>query len=151
MLFTGHSEHSIDAKLRLAVPKKYRAQWTPERDGTAWYCVPWPGEGLRLYTEKTFKALADQSEQTLTPDSDVGQLEADLFGFAERLTEDATGRIPLPKLHVELTGLGSKVVIVGAKNRLEVRDRDTWMATQRERFEALPELVARIEAKKRGT
>lgn len=149
MLFTGHSEHSIDAKLRLAIPKKYRAQWDPARDGTAWYCVPWPGEGLRLYTEKTFEALAAQSEQSLTPDSDVGQLEASLFGFAERLTEDATGRIPLPKQHVELTKLGSKVVIVGARNRLEVRDHDTWMASQQSRFEGLPELVARIEAKKR--
>src|SRR5690606_28202452 len=147
MLFTGHSEHSIDAKLRLAIPKKYRAQWDPARDGTAWYCVPWPGEGLRLYTEKTFEALAAPPQQSLTPDSDVGQLEAGLFGFAERLTEDAAGRIPLPKLHVELTELGSKVVIVGARNRLEVRDHETWMASQRERFEGLPELVARIEAK----
>ena len=150
MLFTGHSEHSIDAKLRLAIPKKYRALWDPDRDGEAWYCVPWPGEGLRLYTERKFEALAEQSDQTLTPDSDVGQLEADLFGFAERLTEDAQGRIPLPKLHLELTALGQKVVIVGAKNRLEVRNRDAWLASQRERFESLPELVKRIEAKKRS-
>jgi DNA-binding transcriptional regulator/RsmH inhibitor MraZ len=79
----------------------------------------------------------------------VGRLEADLFGFAERLTEDAQGRIPLPKLHLELTGLGSKVVIVGAKNRLEVRDRDEWLASQRERFASLPQLVAKVEARKK--
>lgn len=149
MLFTGHSEHSIDAKLRLAIPKKYRALWDTDRDGGAWYCVPWPREGLRLYTERRFETLAEQPEQTLTPDSDAGQLETDLFSLAERVTEDGQGRIPLPKLHLELTQLGAKVVIVGAKNRLEVRDRDAWLATQRARFESLPDLVARVEAKRK--
>ena len=33
MLFTGTSEHTLDAKLRLAIPAKYRNQWNPERDG----------------------------------------------------------------------------------------------------------------------
>ena len=47
MLFTGHSEHTIDAKLRLAIPAKYRNNLTPERDGLAWFCVPWPGGVLR--------------------------------------------------------------------------------------------------------
>ncbi len=42
MHFTGYSEHTIDAKQRLAIPAKYRAQWDDKRDGTAWYGVPWP-------------------------------------------------------------------------------------------------------------
>lgn len=153
MLFTGHSEHTIDSKLRLAIPAKYRSQLDRDRDGSAWYCVPWPGGVLRLYTERTFEDLAQRGEGSLTPNEDEADLEAQLFGFAERLEMDAQGRISLPRTHLELTELfrgdaGTEVVIVGARNRLEVRERSGWLAGQKERFERLPSLVSRIEAKR---
>lgn len=150
MLFTGHSEHTIDAKLRLAIPAKYRNQLVPERDGQAWFCVPWPGGVLRLYTEKRFEELADQAPQSLMPGEEEADLESRFFGFAERLEMDGQGRIALPKQHLDLAGLSSaEVVIVGARNRLEVRDRAAWQAGQQESFARLPSLVARIEAKRK--
>ena len=149
MLFTGHSEHTIDAKQRLAIPAKYRSQWDDLVDGKAWYCVPWPGGVLRLYTEKTFERLAFSHEQTLTPSGDEADLEADLFAFAERLEMDKQGRVPLPKLHIELTGLKSEVVVIGARNRIEVRDRESWVATRADRFERLASLVEKIESERR--
>jgi MraZ protein len=149
VLFSGHSENTIDAKLRLAIPAKYRNALDPQRDGSAWYCVPWPGGVLRLYTEKQFETLAQQDPQSLTPDEDEAELETNLFGFAERLEMDGQGRIGLPKSHLDLAGLtATEVVIVGARNRLEVRDRASWLAGQAERFAKLPALVARIEAKR---
>lgn len=150
MLFTGHSENTIDSKLRLAIPAKYRNQWDPSRDGGAWYCIPWPTGHLRLYTETTFRELASQGANTLTPDAEEADLESDLFGFAERLEMDATGRVGIPKTHVELVGLGSEVVVVGARVRLEVHDRAAWTASTQERFRKLPDLVARIQAKRNG-
>ena len=64
---------------------------------------------------------------------------------------DAAGRITLPKLHLDLAGLTNRdVVIVGARNRLEVRDRATWRAGAADRFSRLPTLVARTEAKRAG-
>ena len=150
MLFTGHSEHTIDAKQRLAIPAKYRSQWEEKREGTAWFCGPWPGGVLRLYPEKTFEALAQAREQTLTPGADEADLEADLFGFAERLEMDKTGRISLPKSHIELVGLQSEIVVIGARNRLEVRDRVAWQSTRANRFARLPSLVDKIEIAKRG-
>ena len=105
---------------------------------------------LRLYTEKTFEGLAAQAPQSLTPGEEEADLESRLFGFAERLEMDGQGRIALPKLHLELAGLtNSEIVIVGARNRLEVRDRAAWMAGQQESFARLPSLVARIEAKRK--
>jgi MraZ protein len=150
VLFTGHSEHTIDAKLRLAIPAKHRNSLTPERDGAAWFCVPWPGGVLRLYTERMFEDLADQAPQSLMPGEEEADLESRFFGFAERLEMDAQGRVAIPKLHLELAGLTSTdVVIVGARNRLEVRDRAAWQAGRLEMFAKLPSLVARIEAKRK--
>jgi MraZ protein len=145
MHFTGYSEHTIDAKQRLAIPAKYRAQWDEKRDGTAWYGVPWPGGVLRLYTETLFNELAEMmGSKSLAPGRDEASLDAGLFGFSERLEMDKQGRVALPRLALELTGLGSEVVIVGARNRLEVYDRAGWLATMRERFERLPEIADRL-------
>ena len=113
MLFTGHSLNSIDAKARLSIPAKYRSQWSDERDGKAWYCVPWPGRILRLYTETAFTAMAESIEQSLMPAEDQADLDADLFSLAERLEMDAQGRVALPAPHLELTGLSGEVVVIG--------------------------------------
>ncbi|MDX9912589.1 MAG: hypothetical protein RBS39_12230 [Phycisphaerales bacterium] len=156
MLFTGHTEATIDAKQRLAIPAKYRSLWDAARDGTAWQCVPWPGGIIRLFTENRFAQLAEMREQSLTPGADEAELDADLFGLAERLETDAQGRVRLPIAHLELTGLlrtpasgGSiepvEVVVVGARNRLEIRSRSLWLDGLKERFARLPELVDRVE------
>lgn len=146
MLFTGTSEHTIDAKLRLAVPAKYRNQWSAARDGAAWFCVPWPSaRHLRLYTEASFASMADQLPATLAPAPHQAEFDASFFGYAERLELDSAGRLMLPKLHVQLTGLSSEVVIVGARTHLEVRDREAWMKDLSARFDALPTLAAQID------
>ena len=147
MLFTGHSEHTVDAKQRLAVPAKYRNQWDAVRDGGAMYCVTWPTPSphLRLYTEARFLSLSEgRPGDTLTPGEDVAGLESDYFGLAERIEFDSAGRLNLPKTHLELTGLGRDVMLVGARDRLEVHDRETWQSTLAERFRNLPNLVRRL-------
>lgn len=155
MLFTGYSEHTIDAKGRLSVPAKYRSNWDTERDGTAWYSLPWPGEtpkdrALHLYTERGFERLADRWEDTLTPEPGEAELMLSLFSFAERVEQDAQGRIRLPVSQLELTGLSGSVVLVGAKSRIEVRSRDVWLERQTERFAQLPMLAARQAASRKG-
>lgn len=147
MLFTGQAEHAIDAKLRLSLPKKHRAQWDPQTQGEAWYCVPWPTGILRLYPSKIFQRLAESSAESLTPNEDQGELEATLYGLAEMLTVDAQGRIMLPKEHLDMTELGRSVVVVGVRNRLEVHDLDAWQAERARRFADLPNLVRKVDGK----
>jgi MraZ protein len=147
VIFTGHSELAIDSKSRVGVPAKFRNLLQPERDGTAWYCVAWPGGSLRLYTEKKFEHLAEQAQQSLTPDEAAAEFESVFFGMAERLEMDEKGRIPLPRLLMESVGLtaGMNVVIVGARNRLEIKRLEDWKTGLKEKFEQLPSLVARME------
>ncbi len=144
MLFTGHAEVVIDPKSRLAIPAKYRALWDPSRDGAFWYLVPWTNNVLRLYTQARFDQLAERGEQSLLPDADEAALETDFYSLVERVEPDSAGRITIPKWHLEKTGLSSEVVVVGARNRLEVHDRKRWNATLDERFANLPSLVARL-------
>ncbi|MGQ0626737.1 MAG: division/cell wall cluster transcriptional repressor MraZ [Phycisphaerales bacterium] len=152
MLFIGTSEHTLDAKQRLAIPAKYRNQWNNSQDGTAWVAIPWPGGVIRLYTETSFEKLASGNGQTdsLTPGRGQSDFEAGFFGFAERLEMDSAGRIGLPRKHLELTRLKNDLVIVGARNRLEVRDLETWQAEEAGRFALLGTLADQLDRERRA-
>ncbi|MBX3390298.1 MAG: hypothetical protein KF691_12690 [Phycisphaeraceae bacterium] len=148
VLFTGSTELTIDAKQRLAIPAKYRSQWNEGIDGKAWICVPWPeGMLLRLYPEGTFERIANlqnAGRETLMPSSDQAQLEAEFFSLAERVEPDSAGRLSLPKQHLELVGMPSEVVVIGVRDRLEVRGRDAWKPNLKERFQTMPRLAEKF-------
>ncbi len=150
MLFLGQYEHSFDDKGRIAIPKAIRDAWDVERDGQAWCAVPWVGGVIRLYTEKGFQARAGIGQPTLTPDPVEAELRATLFGLSSRIEPDAAGRIRVPEEMRRLTGLGSEVVLVGAGDWLEIRDRAQWSQSKRKRLEALPEVMAQLERRRRG-
>ncbi|MEM1167462.1 MAG: division/cell wall cluster transcriptional repressor MraZ, partial [Planctomycetota bacterium] len=99
---------------------------------------------IRLYTERSFERAASTDGLSLTPDEDEAELETTLFGLASRLPQDAAGRVRLPEDLLELVGLGSEVVLVGAKDRLEIRDRAAWKASRRSRLEQVPALMQRV-------
>lgn len=140
MLFTGSSEHTIDDKKRLSIASKHRALLP--QSVTVWYCVPWPTGVLRLYPEPTFMELANKWDDSLTPTDDQAQLMSTLFSFAERVEMDSGGRVRLPQKHLELVEIGSAVVVLGAKNRLEVRSAEGWQDEEQKRFAELSRLVA---------
>lgn len=148
VLFIGSSELTIDAKQRLAIPAKYRSQWNEGIDGKAWICVPWPeGMLLRLYPEGGFERIANlqhAGRETLMPTQDQAQLEAEFFSLAERVEPDSAGRLSLPKHHLELVGLPNEVMVIGARDRLEVRGRDAWKPTEKERFQTMPRLAEKF-------
>jgi len=147
LLFTGQYEHTIDAKRRLAIPSGIRSRWREQVDGGAWYAVPWPGGIVRLYTESDFERLSSERETTLTPDEDLAELQAILFGMSARLEIDSAGRIRFPEEMLTMTELDGEVVLIGAGDRLEIRDRKAWRKGQAERLAKLPELIARAKGR----
>lgn len=150
MLFTGEFEHTIDAKNRLAIPAHIRATWRTEEDGAGWFAVPWREGLIRLYTERDFHARAMSRPLTLTPDEDEAELQASLFGLSARLEMDSAGRVRLPEDMLKLVGLGPEVTLVGAGDRLEVRDRSAWRESRSDRMKQMPTLMARISARSSG-
>lgn len=156
MLFTGKSEHTIDGKFRLAIPSKHR--FWGEGQPPAWYCIPITDGPIRLYTEDHFNKLGEQGGDSLTPDESVAEFETTFFSSAERVELDASGRLLVPKWHVQRAGLttrnpsgGLDVVLVGARTRLEIWDKTRWDATEDERHKRLPGLMQRIEANKKAS
>lgn len=148
MLFTHEYEHTIDSKNRLAIPAEIRGWWKTEEDGAGWFAVPWSRGLIRLYTERDFHDRALARPLTLTPDEDEAELQATLFGLSARLEMDSAGRIRLPEEMLALVELGSEVVLVGAGDRLEIRDRRTWRESKGTRLGQLQTLLKRVSAKR---
>lgn len=150
MLFTGQYEHTIDAKNRLAIPSEIRSGWSEKQDGAAWYAMPWRQGLIRLYTERDFQERAAAKDLTLTPDDDEAELQATLFGLSARVEMDSAGRVRLPEDMLTMVGLTPEVILIGAGDRLEIRDRAAWRQSQAQRLAQIPELMARISKKKNG-
>lgn len=149
LLFTGHAEAKIDPKSRLAIPAKFRHELTGSGQ-KAWKCVPWPTGLLRLYPKATFDQIAAVSPESLMPGQDEADLDADFFSLAETLEMDDAGRVQLTKLHLDLTQLPSEVVVIGVRDRIEVRSKAAWEGGLRERFARLPGLVDRVKTQGRS-
>ncbi|MEM8758640.1 MAG: hypothetical protein AAGF47_12775 [Planctomycetota bacterium] len=142
MLFTGSTELNVDAKGRLSIPSRYRSQRKDE-DNTAWITLPWPDGSIRIYTEPMFETLAASLGDSLTLSADQAALRRTIFAAAERIEADSAGRIRVPQKHLDLAGIGSAVVVIGAGSMLEIRDRHTWLDEEQRRFGELPTLIAR--------
>ncbi|HVZ93957.1 MAG TPA: hypothetical protein VG797_05565 [Phycisphaerales bacterium] len=134
----------MDAKGRLAIPSEIRSKLRPEVDGSAWYAVPWPTKLIRLYTESDFQSKALNRPRSLTLSADEAELRSTLFGLSARIEMDGAGRIRIPEDMMSLVGLGPEVVLIGACDWLEVRDRGEWERARLAGLKKLPELMSRI-------
>jgi MraZ protein len=143
--FTGQAQVNIDAKQRLAIPAKFRNRWDPDRDGSTWFCIPWPQTGsLRLYTQSMHNELftAGRRDPSLTPNEDQAELDVILHSVTEQVDVDANNRIRLPAWQIEHLGLPREVIVLGAGDRLEIRSRDDWQDQFNDRLAKMSDLAA---------
>jgi transcriptional regulator MraZ len=145
--FTGQAQANIDAKQRLAIPAKFRNRWDPDRDGSTWFCIPWPQTGsLRLYTQKMHNELiaSGRRDPSLTPNADQAELDVILHSATEEVDIDANNRIRLPAWQIEHLGLPREVIVLGAGDRLEIRARDEWLSEFNDRLAKMSELASKL-------
>jgi len=140
MIFTGQYDHTIDAKNRLAIPRKYRSRLDPERDGNGFVVVPGtPNTTLWLYTEKAFEQLASKAESNLIPREDQLHFDRIFYSSAEYLDLDSQGRVLLPEKMVADAGLTKEVTVCGVRDHIEIHTRAAFaaeMAEGRKQFSA---------------
>ncbi|MFP5364135.1 MAG: division/cell wall cluster transcriptional repressor MraZ [Thermoleophilia bacterium] len=122
MAFRGTFEYTLDAKNRLTVPARFRAELAGgvvlakglERCVALWTPA--------AYDEYTAAALLG-----LHPLSKEAQKLRRFFSANSLDTElDAAGRVMVPGFLLEHAGLSKDVVVTGSGDALEIWDRSTW-------------------------
>lgn len=140
MAFRGTFDHSLDAKNRVTIPAKLRAQFAdgvvvaPRPDG----CVAlWkPGE----YDHQIEAALSGHNP--LSPET--VKIKRALHGNSFETDLDAAGRVMIPPKLIELGGLGKDVLILGAGECLELWDPETKTAYDADPANSISELSAHL-------
>ena len=139
MAFTGTFEHTLDAKNRLTIPSKFRADLSKGVYPLARRCE----HCISLYPAATYTEMADAAlAQVRNPLSQQGrELRRLLYGNALETELDSAGRVMLTPKFLEHAGIGREVVITGVGDCLELWDRSTWEAYETDLTARAPDLT----------
>ena len=122
MAFRGQHEHSLDAKDRLTIPSKLRAQLA---DGAVLVagldpCVEvWPSEGFNTFARQILAGLNPLSAK-------ARMLRRRFHAQAQDESLDSAGRLRLAKHLIAHGDLSGQCVVVGVEDHLEVWSPERW-------------------------
>lgn len=138
MAFTGTFEHNLDAKNRLTIPSKFRAELSK-----GVYLSRAMENCISLYPAQTYTDMAEQAlAQVRNPLSQQGrELRRLLYGSALETELDSAGRVMLTQRFLEHAGIGREVVITGVGDCLELWDRSAWEAYDNDLTARAPDLT----------
>lgn len=120
-MFIGEFEYNIDEKGRLAIPKKFRDQFshglvlTRGLDPCLW-----------VYTVSEWTSLAEKISRLPIANNNARVVSRMMFSGATDCQLDQQGRVVIPNYLREYARLGSQVTILGVNNRLEVWSKELW-------------------------
>lgn len=127
MPLTGTYDRNLDEKFRLAVPKRFREQFTDaEEELASLFVAPGTERSLALYSPDAFDQLAQRLSQRSSNRADVRNYLRLFYARAENVSLDSQGRIRIPERLVELAQLRHDVVLIGVQDHAEIWDRGLW-------------------------
>ena len=138
--FRGTFEYTLDAKNRLTVPARFRAalsEGVVMAKGTEPCVALWTPEAYDAYTDAILSGYHPLSEE-------ADKLERFFAANSHETELDAAGRVSFPQFLLEHAGLNKDVVVTGARNRLEVWDRQTWAAYNEQLVADIKEIRGRL-------
>ena len=124
-MFFGETAINLDAKGRLAVPKRYRDDLREQCENRMVLTYSAFDSGvLWLYLEKEWQRVRDEVMALPSLNANHRSLQRRLVGSATAVEPDGTGRILLPPSLREVAGLQKHVVMLGMGSRFEILDED---------------------------
>ncbi len=131
MAYYGESFHSLDSAKRLIIPTRFRDALGNE------IIVYKADEGcLFLYDTARFDEITAKLDSFTRTASERAKLRL-FYSCVTQLSVDRTGRIVLPADCLEYAGITTEVALLGAKNRIELWDKDAYVANTGDK-DALP-------------
>ena len=122
MAFNGIHDHTLDAKNRLTVPSKARAQLA----GGVTLSIGFE-KCLQVWPAPEYEALVRQALAPLNPFSpEARELKRFFHANAETMELDSAGRIMVSPKFATHANISKDVTVIGAGDYLELWDPGTW-------------------------
>ncbi len=128
-MFWGDSSHSVDAKHRVFLPKRFQ-QELPLDEGGARIAILTRGldDCLYLFSEAGFQRALERMDTSTFTGPEQRILQRMFFSYVSRVTLDSSGRVLLPEKLRVLVGIEKEVQMVGIFDRVEIWAKDRWEA-----------------------
>jgi MraZ protein len=122
-MFLGDHQHTLDAKGRVSLPAKFRAEMTGK-------IVVAKGldDCLYVYRAEEYLRFVDDLLAGSDFDPRKRQLRRFFTTGAVETELDSAGRVSLPAVLREYAGLEKDVAVTGNGNRIEIWDAQRWEA-----------------------
>ena len=113
-MFSGMSNHAVDAKGRIVLPAKFR-----EELGSSFYIARGFGNACiqAMSTEEFGKLSAKTME---LPADKAMALQYAFTATAVEVSPNASGRVMLPQALREYAGIDGNALVIGMNNRIEI-------------------------------
>jgi MraZ protein len=125
LLFRGTFDHALDAKHRLTVPAKFRAELSGKVVLAASHEAD-PGEprSIGIWPAEVYEAFTSAALAGINPLSpEARSMKRFFFNLSHDTELDSAYRLMIPPKLMEYAGLDKDVVVVGSGECLEVFDR----------------------------
>lgn len=122
-MLIGEHKHTLDDKNRLSLPAKFRKEL-----GKKIVITRGLDKCLFVYPMKEWDKVAQNLRESSTTQSDSRAFNRFLLGGAVDIELDGSGRVLIPEVLKNFATLGTRVVVVGVNNRVELWNEDMWNA-----------------------
>jgi MraZ protein len=139
MSLTGTFSRSLDAKQRLALPRRFRDELV-SADAPRMFLTPEADRSLGLFASAAFQQRASQLETQSGAPGHVKNYMRLYYSQAEEVELDAQGRMRIPERLAAFAGLQQEVVLLGVHDHVEIWDQGAWekfLATHSAEFDRL--------------
>lgn len=127
-MFRGLNAVNLDAKGRLAIPTRYRAD-LKELCENQLVVTRGLENCLLLYPYPEWEDVENKLVKLPSLDRKVKILQRLLIGHATESEMDGQGRLLLPDKLREFAGLTKRIALVGQLNKFEIWDEEVWHAS----------------------
>ena len=156
--FLDSSSHTLDAKNRVFLPKRFQAVLESDPFGNLGAVVTRGLDGcLFLFSESAFERAIERLDTKAISGPEARKMQRLFFAHAHRTQLDGSGRILIPEKLRSLAGIDREVMMIGVVERAEIWAKDRWEAYEDQHgadFDKLDEILcgpsSGVEADRNG-
>ena len=130
-MFIGESTHTVDAKFRVFMPKRFQDELDRDGEGNL-ICMVTPGldDCLYLFSATGFRRAIQRLDTDAFTGSDSRLTQREFFPLVHRVKLDSSGRLLIPESLREKLGGAREVTMVGCLERGEIWPKEKHEANK---------------------
>ncbi len=132
-MLLGESTHSLDAKSRVVVPRRFLDELRSGKEEKTPVMLTRGFERcLFLFPEASFASALERMKLQAFGGEELRRMQRLFFSNAQRCSIDKAGRLLIPDKLRRVAGLEDEVVLVGCADRAEIWSKKAWEAFNEE-------------------